>query len=196
MLRLVIGNYGNKRLLYRALMTLDSDGDKQISLQELLIFVYKIWRTQLDELANKFGDDLEGNPKLLHKIVKERQDIKDAIKKNFPREWRDRFERSQGGHSITGPFHALLKKMNINTSNFNDTGISRPTSPQRSPSPPKKGKPQVSIAASGCNQLKRYKLKRQSETIPLRPGTYLGIPKQKNLNNDLPTSYITDKFPE
>ena len=197
MLRLVIGNYGNKRLLYRALMTLDSDGDKQISLQELLIFVYKIWRTQLDELASKFGDDLEENPKLLQKIIKERQDIKDAIKKNFPREWRDRFERTQGGHSITGPFNSLLKKMNINNSNFNDTAISRPTSPQRSPSSHTKNRPQKpSITTSGSNQLKRYKVKRQSETIPVRPGTYLGVPKQKNLNNDLPTSYITDQFPE
>jgi hypothetical protein len=178
-------------------MTLDSDGDKQISLQELLIFVYKIWRTQLDELASKFGDDLEENPKLLQKIIKERQDIKDAIKKNFPREWRDRFERTQGGHSITGPFNSLLKKMNINNSNFNDTAISRPTSPQRSPSSHTKNRPQKpSITTSGSNQLKRYKVKRQSETIPVRPGTYLGVPKQKNLNNDLPTSYITDQFPE
>ena len=195
MLRLVIGNYGNKRLIYRALMTLDSDGDKQISLQELLIFIYKIWRTQLDELASRFGSELEGNPKLLHKIVKERQEIKDSIKKNFPREWRDRFERSPGGHSVTGPFNSLLSKMNINSSNFNETAISRPSSPsQRSPSPPRKGTPKFSIAAAGSNQLKRYKVKNQTDSIPVREGVVLGLPKTNSIS--VPKINITNELPD
>jgi hypothetical protein len=141
--------------------------------------------------------ELESNPKLLHKIVKERQEIKDSIKKNFPREWRDRFERSPGGHSVTGPFNSLLSKMNINSSNFNETAISRPSSPsqrQRSPSPPRKGTPKFSIAAAGSNQLKRYKVKNQTDSIPVREGVVLGLPKTNSIS--VPKINITNELPD
>jgi len=115
MLRLVVGNNFEKRLIYQALNVLDTDGDKAISLEEVLRFVYRIWKSQLDELADRLGqldDRMTGDEQKIQKILSERKLIKDAIKKNFPREWRDRLER-EGGHTVPGPFQALLTRMDV-----------------------------------------------------------------------------------
>lgn len=115
MLRLVVGNNFEKRLIYQALSVLDSNGDKSISLEEVLRFVYRVWKSQLDELAEKLSrldERMTGDSEKIRKAVEERRLIKEAIKKNFPREWRDRLER-EGGHAIPGPFQALLQRMDI-----------------------------------------------------------------------------------
>ena len=44
---------------------------------------------------------LSGGRQMIDKVMKERKCIKDCLKKNFPREWRDRLER-EGGHVIPG----------------------------------------------------------------------------------------------
>ena len=85
--------------------------------------------------------------------------------------------------------------MNINSSNFNETAISRPSSPsQRSPSPPRKGTPKFSIAAAGSNQLKRYKVKNQTDSTPVREGVVLGLPKSNNIS--VPKINITNQLPD
>ena len=55
MLRIVVGSTFDKRIIYKAISVLDTDSDKNISLEELLIFIYKIWKTQLDELSEKLS---------------------------------------------------------------------------------------------------------------------------------------------
>ena len=128
MLRTILGNQIDKRLIYKALIVLDSDGNKAISLQETLQFIYRIWKTQLDDLANKLHRLDEENMEdqtFMKKILDERQAIKLAIKKNFPRAWRDRLERD--GHHIPGPFSSLLRRLEINAKREND--VSRPQSP-------------------------------------------------------------------
>ena len=55
---------------------------------------------------------MSGSKEMIKKILDERKLIKDALKKNFPREWRDRLE-NEGGHSIPGPFQALLNRMDM-----------------------------------------------------------------------------------
>jgi hypothetical protein len=85
MLRLVVGNTFDKKMIYQALYVLDSDGSKTVSLEELLRFVYKIWRSQLDELSDKlshldFRLDADKHTEVL--VMKERHSIKEAIKKN------------------------------------------------------------------------------------------------------------------
>jgi len=119
MLRLVVGNSVEKRLIYQALSVLDTNGDKAISLEEVLRFVYRVWKSQLDELADKLSrldERMTGDREKIKKAVDERRYIKEAIKKNFPREWRDRLER-EGGHAIPGPFQALLQRMDVGVSN-------------------------------------------------------------------------------
>jgi hypothetical protein len=127
MLRTVLGQQTDKRVVYKALTVLDMDGNKAISLQETLHFIYRIWKTQLEELAEKLYklDEVE-DKQLIKKILDERQAIKLAIKKNFPRAWRDRLER-EGGHQIPGPFAALLQRLNVNQQSTN-----APLSPDQS----------------------------------------------------------------
>ncbi|KAJ1417444.1 hypothetical protein B484DRAFT_453961 [Ochromonadaceae sp. CCMP2298] len=134
LLRLVVGSSFEKRLIHQALAVLDTDGDKAVSLEELLRFVYRVWRTQLDELAvtlARIDNRDTGGAERRDRLLEQRRHIKEAVKKNFPREWRDRLER-EGGHAIPGPFQALLQRMDVG-------GVgtaSSPTSPPRAQFPP------------------------------------------------------------
>lgn len=110
MLRIVVGSTFDKRIIYKAISVLDTDGDKNISLEELSIFVYNIWKTQLDELSEKLSKLRDDDDRVI-KIMRERDDIKDAIKRNYTRAWRDRSERE--GHTVPGPFSTLLHHMGI-----------------------------------------------------------------------------------
>lgn len=116
LLRTILGPTFNKRLIYSALNVLDIDGDKSISLNEIMIFIYRVWKSQINDLANKLyelNESVDNN--LIKKLLNERQQIKLAIKKNFSRQWRDKLERE--GSTIPGPFTSLLKRLNIDTSN-------------------------------------------------------------------------------
>lgn len=116
MLRLVVGNNFDKRTIYRAILALDSNGDKSVSLKEVSTFVYRIWRTQMDDLAEKLSHldpSVLGESQQIDKLLRERQAIKNAVKKNFSRQWRDMFERESGGHQVPGPFQQMLGRMNI-----------------------------------------------------------------------------------
>jgi hypothetical protein len=149
LLRLVIGPAINdknfdKKILYKTLNVLDVDGNKSISLQELLFFIYRIWKTQLNDLANEISNltanaaentktsssSLENKKKnskrneFIGKVMKEREDIKEAIKKNFPRQWRDKFERMGiETNTIPGPFTHLLKQLHIHAEESADPGF-------------------------------------------------------------------------
>ena len=121
MLRLVVGPTVNKRVLYRAVSTLDSNGDRQISLEELMLFVYRLWRSQLDSLADDLASMTSGDAKRADRVLKERDDIKDAVKKNFSRAWRDRVERE--GQAVSGPFYSILAHMGVGRTDRQDTSI-------------------------------------------------------------------------
>jgi hypothetical protein len=117
----------DKKLIYHALYSVDTDGSKTISLQELSAMIYTVWRMQLDELADKLsriattstGTSQRGKEgkEIEQRLLKERADIKDAIKRNFPRQLRDMLEaegRANGhGHTIVGPFQALFGRLGI-----------------------------------------------------------------------------------
>jgi hypothetical protein len=124
MLRMILGHTAfDKKLIYQALFVLDSDGDKNVSLREMQKFVYQIWRNQLDELAVKLASVSERGPspnetkteyaRYVERVLEERRSIKEAVKKNFPRQWRDHMEQEAGGHAIPGPFAALLQRMDM-----------------------------------------------------------------------------------
>eukprot|EP01041_Mallomonas_annulata_P002120 gene2120-4143_t len=121
MIRTVLGRGVDKKNIYRAFNVLDEDGSKTISKSELLVFVYKIWRSQLDELAAKLSKlDRDLDAVLIEPIVQERNTIKDAIKLNFSRAWRDEHERL-GHHTIKGPFTALLSRMGLSSGKNRNT---------------------------------------------------------------------------
>jgi hypothetical protein len=154
LLRLVIsasspqGNLNfDKKMVYKALNVLDIDGNKSISLHELLLFIYRIWKTQLTDLAGEirelnkgYADDMNATTnantqemkkkntkrnELIQNFYQEREDIKAAIKRNYPRQWRDKFESESS--SIPGPFTNLMNQLGIHTvDTFNN-----PDSPEK-----------------------------------------------------------------
>jgi hypothetical protein len=128
------------RLLFQALRSVDSDGDGRVSLQETLLLVYRVWRAQLRELSKRLfsaasstsssqnrrgsgGDSLETEEEAerrMSRLQKERDDLKLAIKRNFPRLWRDTLERlrvaqsdAEGDDTLPGPFTHLLRHLQL-----------------------------------------------------------------------------------
>ena len=230
MLRLIIGNHINKRLLYRALVLVDSDGNKSISLDELLHFIYQVWRTQLDEIgsalqtmaitAANISENTVSNGKqidtgvdrrLQDKLLKEREAIKNAIKRNFTREVRDQLEktliRDSSGHvQLNGPFANVLKRMGIgnngspvkpksalvnnntegNVDNsptaFNTSYNAGTTSRLLTANFSGTTKTKIDLAKSGSNELLRYRIKNASNTLPSRVGTKLRLPQVYDMN--------------
>ncbi|CAM9250501.1 unnamed protein product, partial [Ectocarpus fasciculatus] len=113
MLRTVLGKQINKKQIYKAYALFDADNSRTISLDEILRIVYKIWKAELDELADKLHKlDEERDTARIDMIVKERGVLKECIKKNFPRQWRDKMARCHGPE-LAGPFTNLLNSLNI-----------------------------------------------------------------------------------
>jgi Ca2+-dependent lipid-binding protein/Ca2+-binding EF-hand superfamily protein len=144
LLREVLGSHNvDKKAIYRALGVLDSDGSKSISLEELCTFMYKVWKAQLSDLAAELmeldeKDELE--KKKIDKIVKERTSIKEAIKLNFPRQWRDKLER-MGNTGLPGPFTALLQHLGLQE---------RPASMTASTPQTKTNNPTIQVPTAGA----------------------------------------------
>ena len=154
LLRLVIsagspeGNLAfDKKMIYKALNVLDVDGNKSISLHELLLFIYRIWKTQLNDLGTEISlltrsaseeTNKKNNAKrneLIQKYYQEREEIKNAIKRNYPRQWRDKFEKE--GSNIPGPFSNLLNQLNIHTvDTFQNPQFDETNNPLFSPEKP------------------------------------------------------------
>jgi hypothetical protein len=125
LLRLIIGPTFDKKLVFEALLVLDSDHDKAISRHELFMFVYRTWKMQLDEIDyRKCMMDPENNPadaQRCNTLNMERNLIRGALRKNFNRQLRDLLD--QGNTQLSGPFATLL-------------GPNSPTNPaSRGPSP-------------------------------------------------------------
>lgn len=110
LLRLIIGPSFDKKLIYEALMVVDTDHDKTISRFELFMFVYRTWKMQLEEIDyRKSWLNPASNPQdthLTNEYNKERNLIREAIRKNFNRQLRDILEA--GDTQLGGPFATLL----------------------------------------------------------------------------------------
>jgi Ca2+-dependent lipid-binding protein len=204
LLRVILGPNFDKKLIYRSLNVLDEDGNKSVSREEFRTFIYKIWRSQLDELADQLEDCIGmENSKKIDRIVKERKSILHALKRNFNREWRDRLKR-ESGHTLPGPFTCLLQKMNVQSVdkntvdmgefNTSPTKITQDfensfTSPSKqnnksfknSPTRGNQSPTKFSLSKVGTSEVMRFKIKVSGNAIQTRNGTTLQT--TQNLNN-------------
>jgi hypothetical protein len=113
MLRTVLGRNIDKKQVYKAYALFDADNSRTISLDETLRIVYRIWKSELDELAEKlYKLNEERDAARIDLIMKERAVLKECIKKNFPRQWRDKMARAHGTE-LAGPFTNLLNSLSI-----------------------------------------------------------------------------------
>lgn len=116
LLRVTLGHEIDKKSIYRAWGAIDSDGSRSVSLREMRTFVYRVWKSELHELnvlQARLDERLEGDRAQIARIGKERDDIKSAIKRNFPRQWRDELERM--GTDLPGPFMSLFSRLGFST---------------------------------------------------------------------------------
>ena len=116
-------------------------------------------------------------------ILKERDAIKEAVRRNFPRQWRDRLEEK--GHQLTGPFTHLMTRMGINTVS------TLPSIDPESPIRPKSSKnklnsPKKMNGTGGQNEVMRSSL--SPSKIPYREGRNLTLPKIKNIDDSFVVS--------
>jgi hypothetical protein len=113
MLKLIVGSTFDKRLIYQALFVLDSDRSKSVARDEMFLFVYKVWRCQIEDLDVKIqylDEENEIEALRITELLKERKYIVSAIKKNFPREVRDHLQMVST--KLQGPFATLFDVSN------------------------------------------------------------------------------------
>jgi Ca2+-binding EF-hand superfamily protein len=209
MLRVVLGKQVDKKQVFRSFSLMDVDSSRSISCNEVLMLVYNVWKSQMRELADRLATlDEEYDSELIHKIIKERNIIKEAVKKNFPREWRDRMERT-GNTYTSGPFGNLLDSMHVTTTTTStpspgkyqatDTrSLDYPTGQSdypthgssdvvyghgqhsSKPTPPAAARLSQS-AKAGRNEMMRYKINKSRTHVPTRQGASLRVPRTTNL---------------
>ncbi len=193
MLRLIVGPTFDKKIIYKSLLVLDTDRNKNISQNEFFTFIYKTWKQQLDDLDyrrccldEKKGNDLEK----IHEIINERNLIKSCIKKNFPRELRDYFEKS--GTALAGPFATMFQDDLNNTTatlgnnmNHKESTKSLQETRGRSTSPLRSGRPHSPNKVDNSGQIMRFKIKPPGAQSPTRMGEALTLPKIYNMSKSV-----------
>lgn len=197
MIRVVLGKHVDKKKIFRSFHLLDSDSSRSISCQEVMMFVYTVWKSQLSNLSKKLATlDEDIDKKLVQRILQERADIKEVIKKNFRREWRDHMERL-GNQYSRGAFGNILKKMSISGDAASSSSITNTfeasnfnNSFQASPSiRPQSAGHTVGHQRSktyGKNDILRMKIDPSRTHIPVREGAHLTVPSVTTMgNNDI-----------
>ena len=177
LLRVVLGKSVDKKRIFRSFSLIDVDSNRSISCNEVMMLVYNVWRSQMKELADHLASlDPSCDSLLADKITKERDTIKESVKKNFPRQWRDRLERTSGQYS-SGPFSNLLEKINVSHSPAMTLGRTTDTGydSTKQPTPPKAPKLSTTCKA-GRNEIMRYKLNASRGAVPTRQGPLFSCP--------------------
>ena len=196
LLRLIVGASFDKKLIYQALLVLDTDRNKNISREEFFQFIYKTWKTQLDEIDYRkslLDDDRASDHEKLFKLNEERNLIKTAVKRNFHRQIRDALEESS--HSLTGPFATMFNEndnkaasafaLQGNTTGERLSGSGSPlknNSNSRASSPIGKRPSSPSMVARNEGEIMRFKIKPPGASSPTRIGQTLTLPIIHDMN--------------
>jgi Ca2+-binding EF-hand superfamily protein len=218
LLRLIVGSTFDKRAIYTALSVLDKDKSKSISKDELFYFVYRHWRSKLDSLdrmRSMYAKVATANPRSLeaeemNKWTKERMSIKDAIKKNFPRQMRDNFEANSD--AIGGTFNSMVPQEETVIAQFssptqgggdgmgsmaNILSASAPMSlgvalgdqflniDSQPTSPIRTNSPikkGTSLTSYNKGEIQRFRIKAPGAASPTRGGLALSLPHNYNVN--------------
>ena len=109
----MVGTKFDRRIVFKALAVMDGNRDRNISIDEFSLFIYRIWKCQLAKCAAQLSllSNTHTSENELDKIFNEKNDLKEAIKRNFPRSWRDIAEKD--GHTVDGPFNSLLAHLGL-----------------------------------------------------------------------------------
>lgn len=120
LLRVVVGTKFDRRVVYKAMAVMDGNRDRNISIEEFSLVIYRVWKSQLSKCATQLSvlSNTAASESEVDKIFREKTDLKDAIKRNFPRAWRDLAE--EAGHTVNVPFSSLLTHLGLDVGNRKD----------------------------------------------------------------------------
>jgi hypothetical protein len=186
LLKVILGRAVEKKVIYKIMSSVDIDGEKTISLQEMQLFIYYVWRSELKDVANRALLDTNLDEKSLHSLLKEKDEIKNAIIRNFPRDWRDKVAKLKIESPFTNLFDQGAKMLAYQANStkspafkkFHDRPVSPTMKKATSPTRPK------TVAANNSSSLKMYRLHKMNTAIPYREGSVLSsIPKVANIND-------------
>jgi hypothetical protein len=198
MMRLVLGTHVDRKLINLSLNLIDANGDKTISIQELLSFMYRIWMHQLLELKEAYHSlDSGRSADKMRKIKAEIEDIASAIDLNFPRAWRDDFKRRVQAGKSNGPLERMLEHIHQakhgGKQNFTLTTLEQIRSPAANNMSPSRSPSHSSGASKYSNSLLGSRVKNLTNTIPTRNGREASLPPIKDIGgNDILTSSRTE----
>ena len=115
-----MGTKFDRRVVYKAMAVMDGNRDRNISIEEFSLFIYRIWKSQLVKCTSQLSvlSNTSISDNEVDKVFREKTDLKDAIKRNFPRAWRDLAE--DAGHTVNGPFSTLLSQLGLDLGNRKD----------------------------------------------------------------------------
>jgi hypothetical protein len=167
LLKVVLGHSVDKRIVYKIMSAMDQDGGKSISRGEMSTFIYYVWRSELQEISNRIYLDTTLDDKELHSLIKEKEDIKNAIIRNFPRSWREKVSEIRIDSPFTDLFEqgtkmladqkakALSPSTKVKFDRLDTRPISSSSSPLRPSSPSRCRSPTANMTSS----LKMHRLK-------------------------------------
>ena len=121
LLRLVVGGTKfDRRIIFKAMAVMDGNKDRNISIDEFSLLIYRIWKSQLAKCSAQLSllSITHTSDSELDKIYNEKNDLKEAIKRSYPRSWRDIAEKD--GHTVNGPFSSLLTHLGLDVDHRKD----------------------------------------------------------------------------
>eukprot|EP00605_Chrysophyceae_sp_TOSAG23-4_P000122 GSChrysophyteH1.ASY1.ANO1.133.1 assembled CDS len=199
MLRLIVGPTFDKKMIYRSLLVLDTDRNKSISREEFYTFVYKTWKQQMEDLDYRrccLDENKSTDIERIAEIHKERDLIKSAIKKNFPRELRNALEAA--GTTLAGPFATMFKDdinegqanasgKDANTESMKSLHSSHGRSASASPlrSRASAGRPHSPQKIDNSGQIMRFRIRPPGAQSPTRDGEALQLPRIYNMSKSV-----------
>ena len=205
MLKVCLGRSVDKKIIYRVMSSLDTDGDKNITLEEIQLFIFYVWRAQLKELANRVYLDTTLDDKALRNMVKEKDDIKSAIIRNFPRHWRDEAVKMKIESPFTNLFTKDVGSLTGGTRTMGSIAMSSPYSSSPSPmgasggfgksaastataggthSSPNRHHHHKNQQANNSSSLKILAMKKKNDAVPYREGKRLGNVPSLNIDEE------------
>jgi hypothetical protein len=181
----------NKQLIYKAFIAIDQNGDKTISIDELMTMIFQAWTSELNTLdaqLRKLDVKVEEQRNKIRDILRDREELENSIKRNFPRDWIARYyQRDEANYTgylqtlwrvrlTNSQKHKTIKKM---SSSFG-TSLKSPTPP----SSPQTRKSYTSASRSAFTRSLRdsVQLHSDSELIPV-----VDMSSQLRLNGNLNT---------
>ena len=198
LLKVILGHSVDKKIVYKIMSSIDIDGGKDITVQEISVFIYYVWKAELKEITNRIYLDTTLDDNTLNNLIKEKEDIKNAILRNFPRNWRDKISENKIESAFTNLYEQGLatgfSPNNLKSLKLSHGVSSSPNSKSKATAEsfqsqrpttgsPSKSKTNGKFAKNG-GQFKMYKIAKEMSSIPYREGRVLStLPNVKNLND-------------